>query len=212
MIKVGSLVLCLAAYCCSMAQTQMVTVDYQKSAREGLVNEIGYADKTVIGAIEERMMNLGVKGKSSKGFIVYKGVVLPELGGAAYDLYFSVDRKSRKEKETTAITMLISKGDEKFITASSDPDLIAKAKTYLDNLWDGVGVYDLEQQIAGQENLVKKNEKKMNSLIDEASELEKKKKKIEKDIAENSKDQSSQQEEIENQRKILETLKGKRKQ
>ena len=212
MRKIGSLILCILGYSFSIAQTQVTKVEYQKSDREGLVNEIGYDDKTVSGAIEERMVNLGVKGKNIKGFIVYKGVVLPELGGSAYDLYFSIDRKSRKEKESATITLLISKGDERFVTASSDPDLFTKAKTYLDNLWDRVGVYDLEQQIAEQENLVKKNEKKMNGLIDEASNLEKKKKKIEKDMEENSKDQTSQQKELENQRTLLETLKGKRKQ
>ena len=212
MRKIGSLILCILGYSFSIAQTQVTKVEYQKSDREGLVNEIGYADKTVSGAIEERMVNLGVKGKNIKGFMVYKGVVLPELGGSAYDLYFSIDRKSRKEKESATITLLISKGDERFVTSSSDPDLFTKAKTYLDNLWDRVGVYDLEQQIAEQENLVKKNEKKMNGLIDEASNLEKKKKKIEKDMEENSKDQTSQQKELENQRTLLETLKGKRKQ
>ena len=194
------------------AQAHTVTVEYQKISREALQNEISYPEKTIGNAIEESMAKLGFKGKSSKGFTVYKGVSLPELGSVSCDLYFSVDRKSKKEKETSTITLMLSKGDDNFITASSDEALIAKAKDYLNNLWDMVAVYDLEQQITEQQDLVKKNEKKMINLAEDAVDLEKKRKKTESDIEDNKKAQVSQQEEVENQKKILETLKGKRKQ
>ena len=203
-----SILICSGAF----AQTHTVMVDYQKVSREALTNEIYFAEKTVSNAIEESMDKIGAKGKSSKGYTVYKGVKLPELGSDSYDLYFSVDRKSKKEKEISAVTLMISKGDDNFITASSDAGLMAKAKAYLDNLWDMVAVYDLEQQISLQEDLVKKNEKKANNFIEDAADLEKKKKKVEQDIVDNKKAQVSQQEEVENQKKILETLKSKRKQ
>ena len=173
---------------------------------------MNFSEKTVADAIRDNMAKVGVKGKSNKGYTVYKGVKLPELGDDTYDLYFSVDKKSKKEKETSAVTLLISKGDDNFITSSSDAGVIGKAKTYLDNLWDMVGVFDLEQQINSQQDLVKKNEKKANNLVDDASDLEKKLKKTQDQIEDNKKAQASQQEELDNQRKILETLKGKRKQ
>ena len=212
MKKIGVLFLTMVVYCSAFTQTSSVNVDYQKVSREALSNEIGYSDKTVANAIDENMGKLGVKGKSTKGYMVYKGVKLPELGADTYDLYFSIDRKSKKEKESSSITLMISKGEDNFITSSSDPALMAKAKTWLDNLWDMVTVYDLEQQINAQEDLVKKNEKKMNNLAEDAQDLEKKRKKTEQDIEVNKKAQVSQQEELENQKKILETLKGKRKQ
>ena len=196
----------------TFAQTHTVMVDYQKVSREALTNEVYFTEKTVSNAIEESMDKIGAKGKSSKGYTVYKGVKLPELGSDSYDLYFSVDRKSKKEKEISAVTLMISKGDDNFITASSDAGIMAKAKTYLDNLWDMVAVYDLEQQISSQEDLVKKNEKKANNLVEDAADLEKKRKKVEQDIEDNKKAQVSQQEEVGNQKKILETLKAKRKQ
>ena len=212
MKKIGVLFLSMALYCSAFTQTSTVNVDYQKVSREALFNEIGFAQKTVAYAIEDRMGKAGVNGKSIKGFMVYKGVKLPELGADTYDLYFSIDRKSKKEKETASITLMISKGEDNFITHSSDPVLMTKAKTWLDNLWDMVGVYDLEQQINAQAELVKKNEKKMNNLTEEATDLEQKKEKTEQDIKDNKKAQSSQKEELENQKKILETIKSKRKQ
>jgi hypothetical protein len=212
-MKTGSLLFLSALlYCSAFAQTHTATVDYQKVSREALVNEVNYSDNTVSGAIEENMRKNGVKGKSSKGFIVYKGIAIPELGSGSYDLYFSVDRKSKKEKEISSITMMISKGEDNFITSASDPEIMSKAKTYLDNLWDMISVYDLEQQIGAQEDLVKKNEKKLKNLAEDGTDLEKKRKKIEEEIKDNVTAQTSQQEELDNQRKILETLKGKRKQ
>ena len=212
MKKIGVLFLTMIVYCSAFTQTSTVNVDFQKVSREALINEIGFAEKTVAYAIEENMGKAGVRGKSIKGYTVYKGVKLPELGSDTYDLYFSIDRKSKKEKETSSITLMISKGEDNFITSSSDPALMTKAKTWLDNLWDMVAVYDLEQQINAQEDLFKKNEKKMNNLTEDATDLEKKRKKTEQDIEANKKAQVSQLEELENQKKILETLKGKRKQ
>ena len=205
-------VLSLMISSCVFAQSHTATVDYQKVSREALVNEIGYAEKTVTNAIEESMSKMGAKGKSNKGYVMYRGVSLPDLGGGSYDLYFSVERKSKKEKESSVITMMVSTGDDKFITTSTDAALMDKAKGYLDNLWNMVAAYDLEQQIGDQEDLVKKNEKKMNSLMNDANDLEKKRRKVEEEITDNKKNQGSQQQELENQRKILETMKGKRKQ
>ena len=89
---------------------------------------------------------------------------------------------------------------------------MAKAKTYLDNLWDMIAVYDLEQQINSQVEMVKKNEKTIKNLQEDGNDLEKKRKKTEEEINNNNKAQVSQQAELENQQTILETLKGKRKQ
>ena len=57
-----------------------------------------------------------------------------ELGSEAYDLYFSADRKSRKEKDYSALTMMIAKGLDNFATDSADAALISNAKNYLDSI------------------------------------------------------------------------------
>ena len=195
-----------------IAQTHVVHIDYQNTGREALANEIGYPEKTVNYAIDDRMAKQGIKGKSNKGFMVYHGVMLPDMGGSVLDFYFSVDRKSKKDKENSLITLMVSKGGENFITDSSDALLMGKVKAWLDTLGNMVAVYDLEQQIASQEDKVKKNERKLKNLQDEGKDLVKKRKKTEEEINDNNKAQASQQEELENQKKTLETLKGNRKQ
>lgn len=195
-----------------MAQSRYTTAEYQKIVRPAVANEIPFPEKTVGNAIEDKMGKMGYKGKSSKGFTIYSGVRLPELGTEAYDLYYMIDKVSRKDKGTSTVTLMISKGFDNFVSDSSDAAVIANAKTYLNNLRDMVAAYDLELQIADQEDAIKKADKKYTNLVDEAADLQKKKRKLEDQITENTAAQAAQKTEAEKQRQILETLKQKRKQ
>jgi hypothetical protein len=195
----------------TMAQSRTETVSYLKINRQAVVNEIPFAEKTVRDAIDNKMQQLGYKGKDSKGFTVYKGVKIAELGNDSYDLYFMADKKSRKDKDNSMLTLMVSKGFEVFAADSTDAALMSNAKEYLNNIKTMIAAYDLDQQIIAQEDAVKKADKKFNNLIDDGQSLEKKRKSIEKDIEDNKKDQTAQQAELDKQKQILETLRGKRK-
>ncbi|GAB2828383.1 hypothetical protein [Ferruginibacter profundus] len=211
MKNVLTLIVALTLYTLATAQSRTATVEYQKINRQAVVAEIPFPEKTIRDAIDNKMEQMGYKGKDSKGFTVYKGVRMPELGNDSYDLYFMADRKSRKEKENSTLTLMVSKGFDSFISDSSDSRVISNAKNYLDTIKNMIAAYDLEQQIIVQEDAVKKADKKYSNLIDDSASLEKKRKSIEKDIEDNKKDQANQQAEIEKQKQILETLRGKRK-
>lgn len=207
-----TLICALALYITATAQSRTATVEYQKVNRQAVVAEIPFPEKTIRDAIDNKMEQMGYKGKDSKGFTVYKGVRMPELGNDSYDLYFMADRKSRKEKENSTLTLMISKGFDSFVSDSTDARVMTNAKNYLDSIRNMIAAYDLEQQIIAQEDAVKKADKKYNNLVDDGASLEKKRKNIEKDIEDNKKDQANQKAEIEKQKQILETLRGKRKQ
>jgi hypothetical protein len=206
-----SFIFSLVLFITATAQSRNATVEYQKINRQAVVNEIPFPEKTIRDAIDEKMEQMGYKGKESKGFTVYKGVRLSDLGNDSYDLYFMADRKSRKEKENSTITLMISKGFDNFASDSSDAGLMKKAKGYLDSIITIIAAYDLEQQIIAQEDAVKKADKKYTNLTDDGQSLEKKRKSIEQDIEDNKKNQTSQQAEIEKQRQILDTLRSRRK-
>jgi hypothetical protein len=212
MKQILSFILSLAFCAASMAQSHTETVKYQKIDRQAVVNDMPFPEKTVRNAIDNKMEQLGYKGKESKGFVVYQSVKMTELGKDAYDLYFMADKKSRRDKDNSILTLMISKGFDAFAADSSDAALMSNAKEYLNNIKTMIGAYDLEQQIIGQEDAIKKADKKYSNTVEDGISLEKKKKNIEKDIEDNKKDQASQQAEIEKQRQILETLRGKRKQ
>jgi hypothetical protein len=212
MRKIISLALVSVLYFTASAQSELTTVSYQKTDRQAVMNEIPFPEKTIMGAIDNKMEQMGYKGKSSKGFTVYKGVRMSDLGNGEYDLYFTADRKSRRNKDNSTLTLMISKGNDNFATEKNDAGLIDNAKKYLNNIIELITVFDLELQINDQQDLLTKADKKYNELIDDGQSLEKKRKSIEKDIEDNKKDQEKQQAEIEKQKLILETLKTKRKQ
>lgn len=196
----------------SFAQAHLATADYQKTMQPAVENDIPFPEKTVNKAIEDKMQKMGYKGKDNKGYTIYRGVRMAELGPDAYDLYFKTDRKSRKESGNTVVTMMVSSGYDKFIGDSTNSAVIENAKKYLNGLTETVAAYDLEQQITEQEDATKKADKKLASLVDDGQDLQKKKAKIEKDIEENIKKQADQKAEGEKQRQIFDTLKAKRKQ
>lgn len=211
MKKITVTVMALFLVLAIQAQSSVTSVEYQKMQRQAVVCEVPFAEKTVAGAIDDKFEKMGYKGKDSKGYVVYRGVKLSEISNDPVDMYFMVDRKSRKEKETSIITLLLSKGFEEFMTEKDNPEVFQKAKVYLDSIRNSIADYDLELQIKEQEDVVKDNDKKAAKLVEEAEDLQKKKKKLEKDIEDNIKNQADQKTEIEKQQQILETLKAKRR-
>ena len=197
---------------CTHAQSRVESVEYQKIQRDAIVADVPFPEKTISAAISDTLQKLGFKGKDTKGFTLYKGVTLAALGSSAYDLYFSVDRKSKKEKDQSTVTLMISKDFDNFITEKTASDIISNAKTYMDSLRNIVAIYDLEQQIQEQEVLVKKNEKKLEDLTDQEKDYEKDRKKLEDKIDTNKKNKAKQISENDVQKQVLQTLKAKRRQ
>ncbi len=194
------------------AQLETITVSYLKVDREAVANDIPFSEKTIMKAIENKMGQMGYKGKESKGFTVYKSVKLDSLGSGEYDLYFIAERKGRQNKDNSRLTLMISKGFDNFITAKTDEGLVYNAKRYLKNMVEMIAAYDLEIQIIDQQDAASKADKKYNNLIDNSQSLEKKRQAIEKDIEDNKIAQASQLDDIKKQKLILETLKASRKQ
>ena len=201
-----------AVYLPASAQSEIITVNYLKVERLAVANEISFPEKTIMKAIDNKMEQLGYTGKDTKGFTVYKAVKLAQLGNADYDLYFMAERKSRRNKDNSTLTLMISAGADNFATLKKDAALIGNAKLYLENMVAIIAAYDLELQINNQQEAVNTADKKYNNFIDDGQSLEKKRKNIEKDIEDNKKNQENQLAELEKQKQILETLKGNKKQ
>lgn len=192
------------------AQSSTGSVDYNKVSQTAVINEMPFAPEITEDAIVGKMKSLGYSSKSSKGFMMFKGVKLAELGPDTYDLYYKVEKKSKKEKDKSIVSLLLSKGYDNFASETTDPTLFANAKTFMNGLVNVTAAADLERQIEEQESLVKKADKKYNGSVDDGESLEKKKRQIEQDIQDNIKEQAAKKAEAASQLQILETLKGKR--
>lgn len=207
-----SLIALITLYTTAKAQAGEVRTTFNKTEQPAIAAEYGYDADLVDKAITDDLRQRGFgKGKSSKGYTLYQGINFNDISPDKIDLYYKVERKSKKDKDRTIITVLVSKGYDNFITSATEAKLVEATIKYVNGLQPKFVSNNLEQQIKDQEDLVKKEEKKANNLGDDGTDLEKKKRKIEEDIATNKNDQAKQKSEVEKQRQVLETLKGQRK-
>ena len=196
----------------AVAQARTVTAEYQKIKQPAVEIEVPFPEKTVEKSFIDYFERLGYKGKEMKGYYTFKEVRLPKIGPGIYDLYFKTERKSRQEKDHTILTILLSGGSEIFLSEAVDSTAINNAKQFLNEQQNNVASYDLELQIAAQDEIVTKEDKRLTNLTQDSVGLAKKKDKIESDIKENIKKKAAQKAALEKQQLIFETLKGKRKQ
>ncbi len=187
-------------------------VEFQKKDQPAAIIELPYPPDVVENAIKEYLNKKGVKGNSTRGVQLYKGTKLNDLDSDNSDLYFKVERKSRKERDASIVYLFVTKENESPANrVPGDTYGLEGAKSFLRNMLPSVEAHNLEVEISGQEEAVKKAEKKHDNLIDDGKDLEKRLKKLQDNIEENKKDVEKQKQEIENQRRILENLRAKRK-
>lgn len=208
-ILISALTIFITALC--FGQSRYIFIEFKDVQKPAIINELPFPEKTVSDAIKNKLEKAGYSSKETKGFDVYRGVKMPEIGPDNYDLYFKVDRKSKKDKEASVVTMMVSKGLENFISEADDATVISKAKAWLDSLQTTAIAYDLELQIKEQENLVMKAEKKYRNLVNDGDDMRQKKKKLEQQIEDTDKQLMEQKNEIDKQTQIFTTLKEKRK-
>jgi hypothetical protein len=192
-------------------------IEYDKKKQEAFVIEYPYPQEAVENALIKTMEKLGYKGKEEKGlfnkdkgFRVYKGAFITDINSGSMDYAFKVDSKGKKDKEAVIYMVILARDGVNAKTSFESRD-VEKAKSFLNNLQPMMEEANLELEIRDQEGAVAKAEKKLKDLNDDQDAMEKKIKKLQEDLKDNAKDQDQQQKEIEDQKKILETMKGKRK-
>jgi peptidoglycan hydrolase CwlO-like protein len=126
------------------------------------------------------------------------------------DYVVLVERKSRKEKDESVLYLIIQQ-DGKNAVAGFTADDVDRAKRFLNNLYPMVEEAYLEMQIKEQEDVVVKAEKKYKKLQDDKADMESKIRKLEDDIETNIRNQEDTRKDIENQKRLLDDLRLKRK-
>jgi chromosome segregation ATPase len=173
------------------SQAFATKVEYQKTQQSAAGIQLPYASGTVEDAVKEYMTKRGYKSADSKGFIVFRGARLDSSDTDLSDLYFNIDHKSRKEKDITLITLLPAKKNEDVLTRSQTDSMgmIEKAKSFLNNLAPYIEAHHVQLQLNSQMEVLQKAQKKMNSLMSDESDLNKKIRRLQNDSAQNKKDQ-----------------------
>ena len=184
------------------------TVKYQKKNQRALEYEVPYHHDVVEQAIENYMVKKGSKASKSRGFTVYKQVSLNDSGSEVGDLYFKVERKSRKDTSSVISVIPMKAGADPGVATTDGLD-IEFTRTILESLTPSFQESKLAYDIKAQENLVGDSEKKLNRLKNNQEDMERKIKDLQDKLEDNKKDQEKMTREIEQQRSNLETLRSR---
>lgn len=201
------------------AQSISTGVSFNKTTQPALMLLLPYSETIAEGTILQKLKENGydpeTKGKAFwkqnkvNGFYTFKGVVIKDMDKQPLDLYFKVDAKGRKENERATVYLLVSKGEEKFITPESDNDIHIAAKKFLNKFIDESAAYKLQKDIEEQQQEVKDAEKKLTKLQDTEKDLLKKIAQLQEEMRNNKLQQENQERVVETEKAKLQGLKTK---
>jgi hypothetical protein len=200
-----------------LAQVYPGNISYNKTEQPALVLQLPHkediAENFILDNLKKTGYDVETKGKlfwkknKLDGFYVFKGVMLPGAN-TPLDMYFKVDKQSKKSKNASTVYLLSSRGGEIFISPS-DTFAYEASKKFLNNFVSESAAYKLNLDVDAQEKIVKDAENKLNKLVEDEKDMEKKIEQLQRDIKKNKDDQASQQQTIEAERKKLADLKAK---
>jgi hypothetical protein len=161
----------------SVAQTEPIegTIEYQKGDKRAAIVEVPFPPDIVEGTLRDTLAKIGVKEERLKGMQVFKGARLTPTDGEIADLYFRVDRKSRRQENVSVVYLIVGRPNENVsLRTPDDAYRIQDAKAFLASLQPKAQSYELEVNITKNEENKKKTEKKLTDLQDDRKRLEKK--------------------------------------
>ncbi len=189
-------------------------IEYDKKKQEAFMIDYSYPLEAVEDGLVNKMEQLGYRGKEEKGlfnrdkgFRVYKDALVPDISSDRLDYVFKIETVGKKDNSRSVLYMVILKAGENARNSIE----AAKARSFLNSLQPVMEEANLDFEIKNQEEVLAKAEKKLKDLKDDQESMEKKIKKLEEDLKDNAKDQEDQQKEIENQGKVLEAMKVRKK-
>jgi hypothetical protein len=181
------------------AQAYDGKLDYQKTQQPVAIIELSYSQDVVEDGIKDYMVKRGYKSSSAKGFTVFRSARLDSSEMDLSDLYFKIDRKGRKEKDITVITLLPTRPNQDILAVSGDSTegtRIDKAKSFLNKIAPSLDAHNTDVQFLAQQEVLKKSQKKLISLQNDQNDLEKKIRKIQADQDQNKSDLLKQTQDI----------------
>jgi hypothetical protein len=204
----------------TMAQPAKAMIDYDKLKVPGYTMELPYAPGVAEDAIRDRFKSKGIIGKEHKGFWEFRNVLLPEIRKEMIDVYVNIDRKSRKEKDVSILSVILTEpgiapgASDSVVNAARGNNGVMEATgafVLLSSLNDNTADLSLELYIKKQEEEVQKAEKANKNLMSDEEDLQKKLKKTQEDISDNKNKQVKQAEELARQKELLMQLQSRRR-
>ena len=195
-----------------LGQAQNGSVVHQKVRHDAAVIELPYTPDMVNAALNDYLSKKGKsKGEDIKGFTTYRNTQPVMDDSVNANLYFKVERKSRKEKDKAVVSLLLRTPDENSTMQKVHHLDMEEAKTYLNELMPAFVAYDLELMINDQNKSLIDAETKLKDMQRDNDDLKNKIQDLQKDLENNSQKQQAQIEAINHQKQKLADLVSQRK-
>jgi hypothetical protein len=181
-----------------------------------LPNEVKTAEETILAKLKETgykpEKNGGFLNKKNKqeGFYVFSGVELPELANQKLDLYFKVDPVTNNTVNRSAVTLMVSKGYENFVSQENDSTTFFATESFLNSFVNKTERYAVGMEIDEQKKNLAASEKKWADLREKQEEGRKKIAQLEADLKNWQQEELAQQKEVTDQRAALQNLEARR--
>lgn len=186
------------------------TVEYNGQKYPCYVVEFNLPPDNTENIIKNKLKEEGYTADKSKGFLVYRNVKLKNLDPIdPQDVLLKIERKSRKEKDQSLVTIITAKPGEipedkvKGAKTVADVTMSPNSVSFLNSFQGDFNLKAYDLAVAAQTDEVAKAEKKLDDLRKDQSKIEKKIKDYQDDLAVNKKNQDKQVEEITKQKKLL---------
>lgn len=192
------------------------TAEYNGQKYQCYIIEYNLPPDETENVIKDQLKSEGYNAGKSNGYFVYRNVRLKNLNpNEPQDVLFKVERKSRKEKDQSLVTMITAKAgqipEDKAKGAKTVADVESSDNSigFLNSFQNNVNIKSHNLAIDTQTDEVAKAEKKLKSLQDAQVKLEKKLKDYQDDLTSNKKAQEQQTDEIAKQKTVLDQMKSK---
>ncbi len=175
------------------AQSYKSSLTFQKNAYSVAAIQVPFEENVVTSAIKDYMSRKGYKDAHFKDFLIFRSVPIDSSSSSVSDAYFTINQKSRSEKDVTLVTLLpVKKGETLSPATAEDSTSVAASVAYLNDMKHDILSYTTQQQIQSQQKTLDKIKAKMISLKNDSGDIAKKIRSYENDLAQNKIDQTKQ--------------------
>jgi hypothetical protein len=178
------------------AQSYKSSLSFQKNIYTVAAIQVPVEEGVATDAVKDYMSRKGFKDSHLKDFIVFRSILLDSSSGLISDAYFTIERKSRSEKDISTISLLSIKKGETVSPATVTDSSLKSSLLYLDSLKHFVLSYSLKQDIKAQQKAVDKIKSNLVSLKNDSGDIAKKIRGYESDLQENKIDQDKETREL----------------
>ena len=165
-------------------------INYQKSQQSAVFVDLPYPPDVVEDVIKGYMGQRGWKGSNSRGYKMYHNVRLEDTASSLNDLHIKVERRSNRDKMNSTVTFLaVGPGEDPGTKVGRDPVVMSRTSAFVEKMLPAIEAGYLEDKIKTQEEVAKKEQKKLGNLHDDQGDLEKKIRNTQDDLAKNKDNQ-----------------------